>query len=201
MPRHKPAPRTAGHVARRAIASQAARLMAEDGIGDYGFAKRKAARSLGFGDHEALPTNDEVQAELRLYQSLYQDEEHEERLRELRQIALEVMTLMEDFRPYLKGAVLDGTAGRYARIEIDLFADSGKDVEISLLSRNISYESSEPRRQGPDVPETQLYLDWEGAPVQLSVYPLTRERNPRRGEGTGAGRARAKAVSALLDQE
>ena len=201
MPRHKPAPRSAGHVARRAIASQAARLMAEDGIADYGFAKRKAARSLGFGDHEALPTNDEVQAELRLYQSLYQDEEQPERLRELRQVALEVMQLMEDFRPSLTGAVLDGTAGRYAQVEIDLFADSAKDVEIFLLSRNLNYESSTPRRQGPDVAEAQLHLDWEGIPVQLAVYPLTRERNPRRGEGTGTGRARMPAVSALLAQE
>ena len=42
MPRRKPAP-AANDFLRRSIASAAARLMAEDGIGDYGAAKRKAA--------------------------------------------------------------------------------------------------------------------------------------------------------------
>ena len=40
---------------RRNIAALAARLMAEDGIADYGLAKRKAARQLGAPETEALP--------------------------------------------------------------------------------------------------------------------------------------------------
>ncbi len=199
MPRHKPASRTSAQFARRAVASLAARLMAEDGIDDYGYAKRKAARSLGFGDNEALPGNDEVEAELRAYQAIYQEDEQRDRLRELRAAALDVMAQMADFRPYLTGAVLDGTAGRYARIEIDIFADSAKDVEIFLLSRNQPYETSEPRHAGPDTPETRVHLDWNGIPVQLAVFALHQERSNRR--GGGSGRARAEAVTALLEQE
>jgi hypothetical protein len=183
---------------RRSIASLAARMMAEDGITDYGFAKRKAAKSLGVVDGETLPTNEEIEVELRIYQSLYQDDEQRERLQELRQTALEVMELLVDFRPYLTGAVLDGTAGRYSGVDIDLFADSTKDVEISLLSRNIPYEISQPRHQGPDTPETRLHLDWDDIPVTLSVHSLTTEHHQKRGSSERPTRARASAVAALL---
>lgn len=185
-------------LARRSVASLAARMMAEDGIVDYGFAKRKAAKTLGVGDGETLPTNDEIETELRAYQSLFQEGEQNERLRELRETALEVMYLLADFHPYLTGAVLDGTAGRYAGVEIDLYADSTKDVEISLLSHDISYESSEPRRQGPDTPETLLHLDWNDIPVTLSIHPLTNERQQKREQPDRPTRARANAVAALL---
>ena len=207
MPRHNVSVRSSASgkgLARRSVASLAARMMAEDGIADYGFAKRKAARSLGVGDSETLPTNDEIETELRSYQALFQDDELPARLRELRQTALEVMELLADFRPYLTGAVLDGTAGRYAKIEIDLYADSTKDVEISLLSRNINYESSEPRRQGPrnsDMrPETQLHLEWNAIPITLSIHSLNSERQQRRDAPNRPTRARASVVAALIAQ-
>ena len=61
---------------RARIAATAARIMAEDGIDDFALAKRKAARQLGAAETEALPANDEVEAELRAYRALYQPEEH-----------------------------------------------------------------------------------------------------------------------------
>lgn len=195
MPRRKPTPLPSSHL-RQSIANAAARLMAEDGIGDYGQAKRKAARILGLGEGEALPSNEEVEVELRAYLSLFQDEEQSERLRDLREKALSVMEFLADFRPYLTGAVLDGTAGRYAEIEIELFADSAKDVEIFLLSNNISYEIATNRRQGPDSPETRLRITWEDAGILLSVYPFQAER--RQKSGSHPSRARAEAVAALL---
>jgi hypothetical protein len=195
MPRRKPSPPASSHL-RQSIASAAARLMAEDGIGDYGQAKRKAARNLGLGEGVALPSNEEVEAELRTYQALFQDEEQETRLRELREAALEAMEFLADFRPYLTGAVLDGTAGRYAEVEIDVFADSAKDVEIFLLSRSIPYELAANRQQRPESPETRLRFDWEDAGILLSIYPFQAER--RQKTGPHPGRARADAVAALL---
>jgi hypothetical protein len=202
MPRSsKPAPRPDSGL-RRAIASAAARLMAEEGIGDYGSAKRKAARQLGAGQGEALPTNDEIESELRAYQAIYQEDEQRLRLRDLRSLALEVMRLLEDFRPYLTGAVLDGTAGRYAETEIDVFADSAKEVEIFLLSHHLVFDVAENRRLGPDAPEARLRLDWDGEPVLLSVYPTDAERQRRKNPHTGrsAQRARASAVVSLLEE-
>lgn len=199
MPRRKPSLPASSNL-RRAIAAQAARLMAEDGIDDYGFAKRKAARALGVGEGEALPTNEEIEAELRAYQAIYQEEELAERLVHLRRIALQVMELLAEFRPYLTGGVLDGTAGRYAEIELELFADSGKDVEILLLSRNISYEIAESSHQGPMGPEIRLRLEWDCVPVVISVFPIQAERQQRRSGHTGKTHARAKAstVAELL---
>lgn len=190
----------AGNSLRREIAGLAARMMAEDGISDYGYAKRKATKALGAGDLEALPTNDEIEAELRAYQAIYQDEEHEERLRMLREIALDAMELLADFRPYLTGPVLDGTAGRYAGVDIDLYADSAKDVDIMLLSRNIPYEIDENPRGRPDGMEAQLALDLDGIPVRLSIYPYVAERRQQRNPHTGRSpaRARIEAVAALL---
>lgn len=192
MPRHKPAAGSSAQL-RRSIASAAARLMAEGGMSDYGSAKRKAARQLGAGDGDALPSNVEVETELRAYQAIFQDDEHPERLYEMRTHALAVMNLLADFHPQLTGAVLDGTAGRYAPIEIDLFADSSKDVEIFMLSNNISYSSTEIRRQNPLSAEIRLHLDWDGDSVNLMVYPVAAERALARDN-----RARAPTIAAIL---
>lgn len=164
--------------------------MAEEGIGDYGAAKRKAARSLGAGENEALPTNEEVETELRTWQSLFQEDEQRERLHDLRITALEVMQLLAEFHPYLTGGALDGTAGRYSAVEIELFADSSKDVEIALLSHNISYDVTANHRIGI---EAQLSLEWNDLPVLISIYPFIAERhhasNPQRGKIRQRGRA------------
>lgn len=200
MPRRKPAP-AANDFLRRSIASAAARLMAEDGIGDYGAAKRKAARSLGAGTGDALPSNEEVEAELRAYQSLYQEDEQPERLRAMREAALRLMEALGDFRPCLTGAVLDGTAGRFSEIELDLFADSAKDVEIFLLSHNINYaiaDKGQPTNHAAHLPEAQLEVDWEGFPVSLAIYPISGERHGKRGGRGDSGRARAAMVAELL---
>ena len=61
---------------RARIAAVAARIMAEDGVDDFALAKRKAARQLGAAETEALPANDEVEAELHAYRALYQPDEH-----------------------------------------------------------------------------------------------------------------------------
>lgn len=198
MPRRKLAPSASSHL-RRAIAGAAARLMAEEGIGDYGAAKRKAARSLGAADGEALPTNEEVETELRAWQSLYQEDEQRERVRDLRMTALEVMQLLAEFHPYLTGGALDGTAGRYSAVELDLYADSSKDVEIALLSHGISYDTLDNRRIGV---EAQLGLDWNDFPVQISIYPPVAERQQPRNPHTGRGRhrVRTEAVIELLQE-
>lgn len=157
---------------RTRIAAVAARIMAEDGIEDFATAKRKAARQLGLGDAQTLPNNDEIEAELRLYQSLYQDDEQRERLRFLRSQALAAMEQLAEFKPYLTGPVLRGTAGRYADIDLQVFADNGKDLEIFLLNRNISYQTAELRHFSGDQARavSVLTLDWQGTPLRVAVY-------------------------------
>jgi hypothetical protein len=187
---------------RARIAATAARIMAEDGIDDFALAKRKAARQLGAAETEALPANDEVEAELRAYRALYQPEEHALRISELRRIALDAMRALENFHPYLTGPVLKGTAGRYAEIELQLFPESAKEVEIFLLERRIPYATHEGRRFSGDRAHAMgvLSLAWQGAPIKLSVFDPRDERLALKTSQAGRvmDRAGVAEVEALL---
>ena len=163
---------------RARIAAAAARLMAEDGIDDFALAKRKAARQLGASDTESLPRNDEIEAELHAYRALYQADEHPRLIGELRRIALDAMQALEQFNPYLTGPVLKGTAGPFAEIELQLFPDSAKDVEIFLLDRNIAFTTHEGRRFSGDQARATSFLSllWQDVPLRLAVFDPRDER-------------------------
>ncbi len=178
---------------RARIAAAAARLMAEDGIGDFALAKRKAARALGAADREALPGNDEIEAELRAYLALYQADEHPARVAELRRLALEAMDELARFTPYLTGPVLAGTAGPYAAIELQLFPESSKEVELFLIDRNLRYEASDTRRYSGARARAvaMISLDWQGVPLRLSVFDPRDERSALK--TTPAGRVTVRA--------
>jgi hypothetical protein len=128
---------------RQLVAQQAARMMAEDGVLDYGYAKKKAGRQLGVVDANCLPSNTEIEEEIRLFHEIYNSDEQPETLRQLRQDALATMQIFARFNPHLTGSVLDGTAGQYAETHIHLFADSAKEVEIFLLNQQIPYDSND----------------------------------------------------------
>lgn len=181
---------------RTRIASAAARLIAENGIGDYALAKRKAAHGLGLPDGTPLPENTEVDAELRLYQRLFLGEEQNARIAYLRQKAADYMGIMQRFNPYLTGSVLDGSAGRYAEIDIQLFTDSAKDVEIFMLNQHLDYAHSVPRSPRA---EAVLTIGDDDAITNLIVYPARDERVAfKTRDGKIRARARLDAVIRLL---
>lgn len=178
------------------IASVAARLMAEDGITDFQQAKRKAARQLGLPENTPFPDNAEVEQQLREYRSIYQDEDHLARLQAMRHSALELLELLADFRPYLTGSVLDGSAGEHSNIDIFLFADSAKEVEIFLLNRNIDIEHVEPRN---DKAEAVLVMETDTADANLVIFPPQFERVAMKyRDGRPRERVRADVVRSLL---
>lgn len=187
---------------RARIAAAAARVMAEDGIDDFALAKRKAARRLGAPDTEALPTNDEVEAELRAYRALYQAEDHERILAELRAVAFDAMQALREFNPYLTGPVLTGVAGAYSEIDLQLFPDSAKDVEMFLLNRNIPFSTHEGRRfSGDRAHAASIFtLDWQSVRLRLSVFDRRDERVALKTSQAGRvmDRAGIAEVGALL---
>jgi hypothetical protein len=194
MPFHEKARQTSG--IRASIASVAARLMAEDGITDYHQAKRKAARQLGLPEHTTYPDNAEVEAELRVYRSLYHDEEQLQRLRAMRQTALGLLDMLAEFHPYLAGSVLDGTAGEHSKIDIQIFADSAKEVEIFLLNRGMTYEHIAPRNEKV---EAVLLLETETADANLVIYPPRLERvSLKSRDGRPRERIKADGLRKLL---
>lgn len=194
MPRHESQRPSLN--SRANIASTAARLMAEDGITDYHQAKRKAARQLGLPEHTALPDNVEIETELRAYRSLFQEEGHAELIQALRHTALELLDLLAQFQPYLTGSVLDGTAGEHSKIDILLFADSAKEVEIFLLNHAIDVRHVESRNERV---EAVLLIETDTADANLVVLPPQQERvNLKHRDGRQRERIRADALRALL---
>lgn len=128
---------------REQLAQQAAKLMAEDGITDHAFAKRKAAKQLGASDTQHLPSNQEVDEALHSYRMLYQQENHPAILYQLREEALAAMQLFAPFHPYLTGSVLSGTAGEHSDINLILYSDDVKAVLLFLFKENLDFEDGE----------------------------------------------------------
>src|SRR5437879_13237919 len=96
---------------RRALAQEAARLMAEHGIRDFLVAKRKAAERFGVVDGAAmLPKNCEIESALAEYQRLFGGASHLEALHAQRPAALSAMRYLREFPPRLGAPVLPGRA-------------------------------------------------------------------------------------------
>ncbi len=183
---------------REQLAHQAAKLMAEDGITDHAFAKRKAARQLGASDTQHLPSNEEIDVALHSFRSLFQNESHPGILRQLREEALATMRLLAEFHPYLTGSVLNGTAGAQSDINLMLFSDDAKAVLLFLLKRNIAFEDGEWRvhfsGRDENVPSYTLTGE-SGVQTHLVVLPKNAQFSGSRRPDTHAGIA---AVEALL---
>lgn len=188
---------------RAEIAARAARMIAQDGA-DYDSAKRKAARQV-LGDDQPrpnlLPDNLEIEDEVRKYQALFQAGTQPARLRELRELALQVMEQLEQFRPYLTGAVLNGTAGEHDDIHLQLFADSAKDVIMFLLDRDVNIDISETPhfKGGRHDPVETVSFHWRKQQVHAELYEMNDLRGALKPRADGSPhRADIDAVRALL---
>ena len=159
---------------REQLAHQAARLMAEDGITDHAYAKRKAARQLGAADTQHMPSNQEIDEALRSFRALYQRDTHPAALRRLREQALSVMHLLQAFHPWLTGSVLNGTAGEHSDINLEVCSDDEKAVMMLLLKHNIPFESREWKTRLAGGMHTVPSFTLENgcdAPVHIVVLP------------------------------
>ena len=183
---------------REQLAHQAAKLMAEDGITDHAFAKRKAARQLGAADTQHLPSNQEVDYALSSYRALFQRDFHPDILFKLREEALNTMRLLADFHPYLTGSVLNGTAGSQSDLNLLLFSDDAKAVLLFLLKHKIEFEDGawKVRVNGREetVPSYTL-INESGTQTHIVVLPENARHSGSRHPETHADIA---AVQALL---
>jgi hypothetical protein len=123
------------------IAGTAARLVVDEGL-DYAQAKRKAARQLDVRLRASeLPSNEQVEDEVRMHLALFHADTQPAELRALRELALRWMQRLADFRPHLAGAAWRGTATRQSAIRIDLYCDDPKAAEIALINQGVDYDS------------------------------------------------------------
>ncbi len=188
---------------RLSLIREAARIMAEEGVADYGFAKRKAAERLGAPDTRNLPSNREVQEALIEYQQIFGDAEREAGLRTLRRRAVEAMEFFARFRPRLVGSVLSGTAGADSDIQLHLFSDTPEAVAFFLMEHGIPYESGERRLRfgrGDWVTHPAFRFVAGGAAVELIVFDELGLREAPRSEvhGRPMERASVEAVRELI---
>ena len=132
------------------IAQAAARLIVDEGM-EFGAAKRQALRDLGL-HQAALPSNEEVEEQVREHIGIFCSETQAEELLILRQLALVWMKRMHEFRPHLTGAVWSGIATRWSDVYIQLFCDDPKSAEIALIEHGVQYSPSTiPGMRGQDV--------------------------------------------------
>ena len=193
-----------GDALRRTLAVEAARLMAEHGIDDFGFAKRKAAERFGTFEGAVLPSNAEVEAALQEYQRLFEADTHEDTLYVLRQTAVAAMEMLEDFSPRLVGPVLTGTATRNTEVQLHLFADRPEAVTIRLLDTAVPHELVERRvkvRADEWVLTPAVRLTIDDIPVDALVFGRDGQRQAPLSptDGRPLRRASIEEVRALLD--
>ena len=188
---------------RQALAQEAARIMAEQGIEDFLQAKRKAADRLGVHDVSVLPKNVEIEEALRAHQRLFGRESHDHTLKDQRRIALDTMRLLEEFNPRLVGSVLTGTATNYSDINLHLFADRSESVAIRLMDLAVPHQFYE-RRVKMDAERTVNYpalrFDASGRTVDATVFPIDGIRQSPYSpvDGRPMKRADAREVSELI---
>lgn len=168
---------------RQQIAARAAQLLAEDHIGDFTQAKRKAARQLGIHESRSLPSDQEIEAALASHRAVY-DPGHTAVVQAFRRKAANLMRFLDGFRPKLTGSVLSGVAGPHSNINLILFHDNPKAVEFFLLNQRIDYE----QRESPGSPRQADYPTlafwYDDTPVLLHVRPLSAERSLREERAT-----------------
>ena len=121
------------------IAATAARLIVEEGL-EYGPAKRRAVKELGLNSRAALPNNELTEQAVREYIDIFCADTQPIELAALRELALQWMHRVAEFRPHLSGAVWRGTATRLSDIYIQLFCDDAKSAELLLIDKGVRYE-------------------------------------------------------------
>lgn len=200
--RHARETRAIQHIRER-ISCEAARLMAQEGVGDYHVAKRKAAERLNLPEDKHLPSNQEIEVALRRYLELFHGRHLTERLRRLRTIALEAMRFLERFQPRLVGPVLSGTVTPASEIQFHVSAETPEEIGLWLQEHRIPYEQTERRiRFGGDRYETlpAFRFTADGVTVELCLFtPVSARELPLSPvDGKPIRRASLREVEALL---
>lgn len=189
---------------REQLAEEAARLIHDNGIQDYGLAKRKAAERFGVRTAGALPSNSEIESRVLERQRIFEPDEHVERAIELRKIAVDLMRLLEEFRPRIAGPVLSGAITVSTSIELHLFTDAPEEVIYTLEAQRFSVRNCQ-RRYRFNGQDTVIVPGFRfsayGARVDAFTFPEKGIRQPPISpiDGRPMRRADRAALLALIE--
>ena len=188
------------------IAATAARMVVDEGL-EYGPAKRRAVKQLGLSARSPLPDNDAIEDSVRDYIALFCADTQPGELAALRALALTWMERLEQFRPYLGGAVWHGTATRLSDIYIQLFCDDPKSAEFALIEKGVAYEARTVTGFNGEPVEALSFSSMsrelgEAIGVHLMVYDHDDVRGALRPDAKGRSpRGDSAAVRALLENK
>ena len=129
------------------LAKEAARLIIENGIKDFGLAKRKAAKTLKIKDVCLLPRNSEIENNIIDRHMIFDEDSYLNNLNKMRNLALKIMNFFIEFSPRLVGPVFSGSATYNSPIEIHVFSDSLEDLIDILNKERIGFKNFQKRYQ------------------------------------------------------
>ncbi len=190
------------------IAIAAARLVVEEGM-EYPAAKKRAARDLGRRSARAvdLPSNEQVEDEVRSHIELFCADTQPAELRALREVALQWMERLAEFRPHLGGAAWRGTATRLSAVHLDLYCDDPKAAEIMLVNAGVDYDVGSLERAGRE-PVNVLTVGTRSTALGelVSVHLFLRDLDEQRGALKPDARGRSwrgdhQALQRLMAEE
>jgi len=183
------------------IAASAAQCVVEEGL-EYGPAKRRALKALGLPPKTPLPNNDQVEAQVREYIALFCADSQPAELLALRQHALMWMQRLQDFRPYLGGAVWHGTATRLSDIYLQLFCDDEKSCEIELINKGVDFEARTVNGlHGEPVEALSIHSFCKALEEEIGVHLLIYEYDDVRGALKADAQGRAPRGDAVAVQK
>lgn len=188
------------------IAAEAARWVVDGGM-EYGAAKHKAAKTLarhGGGHRPEMPSNEQVEMQVREYLELFHADTQPAELQALRQLALRWMEDLREFHPHLTGAVWRGTATRLSAIHIDLYCPDSKSAEIALINRGLDIDIQTLEHPGQAPVDVLTLSSWcadlkDEITIHLAVRDLDDIRGALQPDGKGqTWRGDTQAVHQLL---
>lgn len=183
------------------IAASAAQCVVEEGL-EYGPAKRRALKALGLPPKTPLPNNEQVEAQVREYIALFCADTQPAELLALRQHALMWMQRLQDFRPYLGGAVWHGTATRLSDIYLQLFCDDEKSCEIELINKGVDFEARTVNGlHGEPVEALSIHSHCKELEEEIGVHLLIYEYDDVRGALKADAQGRAPRGDAVAVQK
>ena len=186
---------------REALAQEAAKIIATEGVRDYQLAKRKACERIGNSNHGSLPSNFEIEQAVSTFHKTFLLD-HDVILAELRKTALIIMRWLQDYSPYLVGPVLEGIANADTPISIHVSSDVIEEVLDVLQRYDVDLRIEEQRiklgKESNFMPTILFY--YEHCEVAVTIFTLRQQHQLPKSKTTNRGiqRANIKSVETLL---
>jgi hypothetical protein len=191
---------------RRQICLEAARLMYHRYESEYFRAKQKAARQIckDWVKPSDLPSNSEIRDQILSLARLHEGPSRDDRLRQMRLVALRIMRALERFRPKLIGSVLTGHVRQGSDIDIHLFSDNVESITLQLDEMMLFYQvqRKDVRKNGQMHVYKHIHLR-DQFPVELTIYPANMMNHSFTSSITGKAieRASITELKQLLNEQ